>query len=200
MIRSGPVAQPANTLTSLAYVVAGLQVGRSREAGPAGRVFGALLAGVGLGSVAFHGAATAWGKWLHDRTIVAMALFVAAWDAKRAITCRRHGMPLREIGRDLALTHAAMAGVLAVGAAVALSSRTGAPLCRPRSLLQGHGVWHVLTAIALAMWAEAAFTPAVPVGESPLARPCAPDPSVGDVDTVETVLPCPRDEVGEADR
>jgi len=45
-------------------------------------------------------------------------------------------------------------GVLVVALAVYVMSRTGAPLCRPDSLLQGHGLWHVLTAIALAGWAS----------------------------------------------
>ena len=30
--------------------------------------------------------------------------------------------------------------------------RTGAPLCDPDSLFQGHGVWHVLAAVALASY------------------------------------------------
>jgi hypothetical protein len=44
---------------------------------------------------------------------------------------------------------------LVVGAAaivVNVLTRTGAPLCRPGSLLQGHAAWHVLTAIAIALW------------------------------------------------
>ena len=39
-------------------------------------------------------------------------------------------------------------------------SRTGGPLCRPKSLIQGHAVWHVLSAVSLAAWARGALLPA----------------------------------------
>ena len=41
---------------------------------------------------------------------------------------------------------------LALGAVANVLSRTGAPLCRPDSLLQGHALWHVLTAVGAALW------------------------------------------------
>lgn len=158
-LRSGPVAQPVNTVTSLAYVAAGVWIGRRRGRGTASRlapqVFGAVVVGVGLGSVAFHGVATGWGKWLHDKAILAVVLCVLAWDGQRIVAARREGRSPREIGRDLAATHSGVAALLGVGGVIALASRTGAPLCRPESRLQGHGVWHVLTAVALAVWSEA---------------------------------------------
>lgn len=49
------------------------------------------------------------------------------------------------------------AGLLVVAVAVYLLSRTGAPLCDPDGGWQGHGLWHVLTASAFAVWGEAAF-------------------------------------------
>ena len=42
--------------------------------------------------------------------------------------------------------------VAGVGITIYLLSRTGRPLCRPDSLFQGHAAWHVLTAIACAVW------------------------------------------------
>ncbi len=39
--------------------------------------------------------------------------------------------------------------VLGVGALIGTLTRSGAPFCRPDSLLQGHAVWHVLAAVAL---------------------------------------------------
>jgi hypothetical protein len=46
----------------------------------------------------------------------------------------------------------ATAGIL-VGAVLAvLAGRTDSPLCRPHSPLQGHALWHVLTAVAMAQW------------------------------------------------
>ena len=41
---------------------------------------------------------------------------------------------------------------LAVGGVIFALSRTGGPLCTPESLLQGHGLWHLLTAVALTCW------------------------------------------------
>ncbi len=49
-------------------------------------------------------------------------------------------------------------GALVVGSVVNLLSRTGRPLCRPDSRLQGHALWHALTALALAAWGEAALS------------------------------------------
>lgn len=47
----------------------------------------------------------------------------------------------------------AAVAALAVGVVVFVLSRTGGPWCVPDSLLQGHAVWHLLTALALALWA-----------------------------------------------
>ena len=55
---------------------------------------------------------------------------------------------------------AAAAGTLALGALVNILSRTGGPLCCPKSLIQGHAVWHVLSAVSLAAWARGALLPA----------------------------------------
>jgi hypothetical protein len=54
---------------------------------------------------------------------------------------------------------AVVAGCMALGGLVHGLSRTGGPLCRPRSLLQGHAVWHGLSAVALAAWARGALLP-----------------------------------------
>ena len=55
---------------------------------------------------------------------------------------------IRDIGRPLI----AGLGALLIGAAIFSVSRTGGPLCDPQSPLQGHAVWHALTATALALW------------------------------------------------
>ncbi|MEI2620306.1 MAG: hypothetical protein V9G09_06160 [Candidatus Nanopelagicales bacterium] len=44
-----------------------------------------------------------------------------------------------------------------LGAVAFALSRTGGPLCDPDSWFQGHGVWHVLTAVALGLWAVTAL-------------------------------------------
>ena len=53
---------------------------------------------------------------------------------------------------------AALASLI-VGAVAFFLSRTGGPLCDPDSWFQGHGVWHVLTAAALGLWAVTALQP-----------------------------------------
>jgi hypothetical protein len=51
------------------------------------------------------------------------------------------------------------AGTFALGALIHALSRTGGPLCRPHSRLQGHALWHVLSAVSLAAWARGALLP-----------------------------------------
>lgn len=53
---------------------------------------------------------------------------------------------------------AALASLI-LGAVAFSLSRTGGPLCDPDSWIQGHGVWHVLTAAALGLWAVTALQP-----------------------------------------
>jgi len=52
---------------------------------------------------------------------------------------------------------APLAAIWIAAAAVNATTRTGAPLCRPGSALQGHAAWHALTALALWWWGR--FTP-----------------------------------------
>ncbi len=52
----------------------------------------------------------------------------------------------------------AMLGVLAGGVVVFALSRTGGPLCDPESLVQGHAVWHLATAVALGLWGITALS------------------------------------------
>ena len=85
VLRDGLIAQPANTLSSLAFVVVGawIVVRGHRSAGhlrPWALLFGAAVAANGVGSVAFHGPGTAAGRWVHDLAIVAVLLVVIAYD------------------------------------------------------------------------------------------------------------------------
>jgi len=71
---------------------------------------------------------------------------------------------LRRIGAPIAVA----AGLLVSGAVVFALSRTGGPLCRPESLLQGHALWHLATAGALAAWGISALPdPALEHGGDP---------------------------------
>jgi hypothetical protein len=142
-LRDGWLAQPVNTLSSVAYVVAGAYV--LRRGGP--RLPAVALAAVGVGSVLYHGPMTPGASLAHDGTIVALAAtFPLAWQRR-------------------SLRWPSAAAVVAGGAAIAVNllTRTGAPLCRPDSLLQGHAAWHGLTALAIALWLSRGATPgAVP--------------------------------------
>lgn len=131
-LRDGWLGQPVNTLSSVAYVVAGAYV--LRRGGP--RISALALAAVGVGSVLYHGPMSPGAELAHDGSIVALAATVPlAW---------RRGSLRRPPAA------AAIAGAAAI--VVNLLTRTGAPLCRPESVLQGHGAWHILTAIAIALW------------------------------------------------
>jgi hypothetical protein len=132
-LRDGWLGQPVNALSSLAYVAAGAYV--LRRGGPAGPAL--ALGAVGIGSVLYHGPMPPGAEAVHDGSIAVLlgAVAMAAW--------RRRSLPRPPIP-----------ALVVLGAAVAanLVSRTGALLCRPGSLVQGHGAWHVLTAVAAGTW------------------------------------------------
>ncbi|HEX6844994.1 MAG TPA: ceramidase domain-containing protein [Actinomycetota bacterium] len=80
-LRNGWLAQPANALSSLAFVGIGLWLlARARHA-PARaaeiRLFGVAALLTGLGSVAYHGPNPAWGQWAHDVPIASGLLLAA---------------------------------------------------------------------------------------------------------------------------
>jgi hypothetical protein len=133
-VRPGLVGQPVNTATSAAYLAAAAWVWR-RRVRRRGLWVGALAL-VGAGSVAYHGPGTRAGKALHDGALVVLALMAAT------------GSP--SSNRRLPVA----AGLGAVAVTVHAASRTGGPGCRPGSLWQGHGAWHLLSATALALWAD----------------------------------------------
>lgn len=84
-IGQGLLAQPANTVSSLAYVIAGaLLLGRAFSGRSRPRVacfvYAVTVIGVGIGSVAFHGPMPAWGRFAHDFSIAAVLAFVIGYD------------------------------------------------------------------------------------------------------------------------
>ncbi len=133
LLRDGLLGQPANTLSSLAYLAAGAYV--LRRGGPA--AMAVALAAVGVGSVLYHGPMPPGAAAVHDGSIAALlgAAAVVAW--------HRRSFPRPPATALIALGAAIVVNVL---------TRTGAPLCRPDSLAQGHAIWHVTTAFAAAAW------------------------------------------------
>jgi hypothetical protein len=83
--RSGLVTQPVNTVSSLAYAVAGvglLAAARRRpmRRRPATTALGWSLVVVGAGSVAYHGPGGVVARWAHDASLLAMTGLIALAD------------------------------------------------------------------------------------------------------------------------
>ena len=142
-----------NTVTSLALVAAaGATALRSHRRGSAYGAqevaYSALLALVGVGSVAFHGPQPRGAKVLHDAPIAALLALVVTTPAVRRARGRT-ALPGWSPRRGAALA--------AVGAAAAASfagGRTSSPACCPDCVLQWHGARHVLAAAGFTMAAD----------------------------------------------
>lgn len=63
------------------------------------------------------------------------------------------------IVRRGSIVWAPVAIVAIIGGTLNLLGRTSGPLCDPTSLVQLHGLWHVLTAVAFALWVRGAARP-----------------------------------------
>ena len=88
-IGQGLLAQPANTLSSLTYVLAGaLLLWRALTSRSGSRIAPAVYAvtviGVGIGSAAFHGPMPAGGRFAHDLSIAAVLAFIIGYDVALA--------------------------------------------------------------------------------------------------------------------
>jgi Ceramidase len=86
-IGQGLLAQPANTLSSLAYVVGGvLLLWRALAlTRPSARVtvtvYALTVVSVGAGSAVFHGPMPGWGRFAHDLSIAAVLAFIIGYGA-----------------------------------------------------------------------------------------------------------------------
>lgn len=154
-LRDGAIAQPVNTVTSAAFVVAAgvLAVRARRERAHRGGVlaYSALLALVGAGSIAFHGPQPRGAQQLHDWPIAGLLALTVATPVVRAVA----GRPaLPGLGRGRAVTLVAT-GAAAVAAWV--GGRTGSPACDPDSRFQLHGCWHMLAAAGFLQAADVLY-------------------------------------------
>lgn len=134
-IHPGFLGQPANALSSLAFVAAAVPIARRARATNS-RAWAAVAAAAaveGLGSVAYHGPGGRPSKVLHDVGLVALGAALAA--------TRLQERSLRVRPRAAALGAAAVA--------LHALSRTGGPLCSCDSRLQGHALFHLVAAAAL---------------------------------------------------
>ena len=131
-IRPGLIGQPMNALSSLSFVVAAIPVWLR---GGAWRAVAAALAFDGIGSVLYHGPGGRFSKFVHD---IGLLLLLLAY----ARVVQDDAASLKPTPRKAAL------GALA--ATLHTLSRTGGPLCSCNSRLQGHAIFHVVAAAAIA--------------------------------------------------
>ncbi len=127
LITSGLLAQPANALSSLAFIVAAVAIGRRHLVGAV------ALAAAGVGSFLGHGGVSSIPGLAHDVGLAALVAVVA--------------FELWRLRRDLPWIWIA---TLAAGAGIWALSRTGGPLCAESTWFQGHAAWHVLAAVGTA--------------------------------------------------
>jgi hypothetical protein len=182
-IGAGFLGQPVNTLTTLAFVVAGLVLIGLR---PDRRWVGLGLVATGVGSFLFHGPMPPGAEWAHDVSLAWLIAIVAGigsrWERLThlptllAMAVVFAIVPV--VADPVAIVLAAAAALTILGrdrsrpvlapllllAAVAVYGRLGAaggPLCDPGSVLQPHGVWHVGSALA-GTWLAVAYSGSAP--------------------------------------
>jgi hypothetical protein len=145
------LAQPVAAGSSVAFVVLGALLLWRRRGMPAAQrrdvmTYAWLMVAVGVGSVVYHGPGWPGATLLHDVPIVLMLTLAVGTPFVRWVR-GRPVLPGSSGGRIAAV------GVLAaVALLIYIGGRTASPLCRPDSVVQLHGVWHVLAAATLYGW------------------------------------------------
>ena len=131
-LRDGLVAQPVNTASALAYLLAAAWLARQGarlDAAPRREAlaFGLAVAAAGVGSVDFHGPGSPAARWLHDAGLCAAVSFVAVHDLAQLAGARGRVVP----------AWAAAAG--AGGVLLALAPRAGGAVAGALALLVAAG-------------------------------------------------------------
>ena len=154
------IAQPVNSLSSFALALIGVWlVVRSRrceQGRGAALTFGVVTVFAGLGSVDYHGVQTAAAQWTHDggaALLIAAAIGVPVWRLVRRCPPVPGWSALRGV---------VLAGAGAVALLAYWGGRTGTELCDPGSLVQLHGLWHLMIGVLAALWAGALWPVDVP--------------------------------------
>ena len=171
--------QPVNSITTFAFVVAGLIIiWRTNHLW-----LGIASIATGFGSFLFHGPMPPFAEWAHDATLAWLLLVVAfhgrswrRWTQLPGLFVIAAVVAIPGTADPLGAALAAMAivmlvmgdrsvstlGPLALLTVVAVIGRFGAtdgPLCNPDSIWQPHGLWHVGAAVAVTWWAIARDQP-----------------------------------------
>ena len=176
-IGKGLLSQPVNSVTTVAFVVAGIWIIWRR---PDRSWVGAALIATGFGSLLFHGPMPSGATWAHDVTLAWLVLVVAGTGTRWERSTRVPGLVVLAVFFALVpaaadpvtvmLTAVAVVvriridrsphtwgafSLLAIAAIVGRLGATGWPLCDPESLIQPHGLWHLAAAVSVAWWATA---------------------------------------------
>ena len=180
-IAAGILGQPVNTVTTLAFVVAGsLVMARRRDL----VWLGAALVLTGIGSFLFHGPMPPGAEWAHDVSLAWLILVIAGIGWSRERLTRLPGLILLGglfalaptvadpiavgltilavivlVRRDRTISTLGPLLLVGVTGVVGRLGATGGPLCNPESLLQPHGLWHLGAATAVTWWALAFTSP-----------------------------------------
>ena len=182
-IGQGLLGQPTNSITTFAFVAAGIWLITRADR----RWVGLALIATGFGSFLFHGPMSLGAEWAHDVTLGWLLLVVAGTGTKWEVLTHLPGLlalaalfaVFPAAADPVAVTIAVVAvvirirldrsthtwGALSLLAVTALIGRLGAtgwPLCDPNSLLQTHGLWHLGAAGAVVWWATASASPPSP--------------------------------------
>lgn len=139
-LHPGLIAQPVNTISSAAYLLAAARIRPSAGTSTTGTAMCLALAANGLGSMGFHGPGDRISHSVHDVSLVALVV-IAATDIGTVIARRPAALT----------TLVGPFSLLGVGALINARSRTGGVWCRPDALLQGHALWHLISAAVLSV-------------------------------------------------
>lgn len=132
------LGQPVNSLTTVAFVLAGVIVW---QRGTRRRWVAVGLIATGVGSFLFHGPMPSFAQLAHDLTL----WFLVGVVGISIIVEYRSTREWRHlVGPILVLATVAVIGRLGA---------TGNPLCDPSSPWQPHGLWHLGSAAAVTWWA-----------------------------------------------
>jgi hypothetical protein len=164
--------QPVNTITAFAFVAIAILV-LLRGASWATSL---LIAGVGIGSILFHGPMPPGAEFVHDLSIGWMLVWIALTQIGRLrlwpggfglvglmMITPAIADPAQALIAALTIVLVIrrrhpfrwqILALLALGSLVGTLSRTGGPWCMPDSIWQGHGLWHLASATALGLWAD----------------------------------------------
>jgi hypothetical protein len=162
---SGFLGQPANAVSSLAFLVSAagvllLAFRRERATRTALLVFAIAVLANAAGSFARHGPDPSWAEWAHDVAIMAVLLFVAIhalgrsqrWSSRFEIGA--YATCLAAVGLGLALIHGAsdpFAGTLAAGAVAGEIATVSGERRNPPRALRGVAVARSVGLAAIAL-------------------------------------------------